>query len=511
MGSNYDYTYEYEVTDSNKHNRTSRHNTGRQNQRTTGNQSNYATSHSTFGRSSNMDPLTNLQNDRIWNKLYDPSQIDKTAHENEIQKMARRQDRKVIKIEAAYGSDRQTFVVKRNYDLRVRDVQEDASKVFKMPLDQIILYWKGRNICDTPNELLETLGIENNHQMRVCREDDQAQQNRRRELRSFATSDQQYSSSNDIYQQQQLQQQFYPQQQQQQFYPQQQQQPNSNYPTMYDQQQQQFGGSPRANYYQQLTNPNAAPPVAPSFVLNLQIGIGDRIEGLAIGRPHPITLYDLQVELQQRFNIPILDQNVAYNGMPLTQYPPDAPLDSLGVVNNSFISLWYKGSGSNNQQQQQQQQPPPPPPNEYYSARQQAPPSFYGDGSQSTGGGGGGGGNQNDTSPRRMDNTINTNDPTQNGSNQEVLKIEVFHGSDRHVLILRSANNLRITDLMEELERITTVPVQRQKLFFRGRELQQMKDRTLRDAGIDNNAQVRLIGDPTKTRYEPMITANRTN
>jgi len=56
--------------------------------------------------------------------------------------MARRQDRKVIKVEAAYGSDRQTIIVKRNYDLRVRDLQEDASKVFKMPLDQIILYWK---------------------------------------------------------------------------------------------------------------------------------------------------------------------------------------------------------------------------------------------------------------------------------------------------------------------------------------------------------------------------------
>lgn len=56
--------------------------------------------------------------------------------------MARRQDRKVIKIEAAYGSDRQTFIVKRNYELRVRDVQEDAAKTFKMPLDQIVLYWK---------------------------------------------------------------------------------------------------------------------------------------------------------------------------------------------------------------------------------------------------------------------------------------------------------------------------------------------------------------------------------
>lgn len=84
-------------------------------------------------------------------------------------------------------------------------------------------------------------------------------------------------------------------------------------------------------------------------------------------------------------------------------------------------------------------------------------------------------------------------------------------GSDRHILILRSTNNLRIGDLMEELQRITTVPVQNQKLFFRGQELQNMKDRTLREAGIDNNAQVRLIGDPSRARYEPMITNNRTN
>jgi hypothetical protein len=64
---------------------------------------------------------------------------------------------------------------------------------------------------------------------------------------------------------------------------------------------------------------------------------------------------------------------------------------------------------------------------------------------------------------------------------------------------------------MEELQRITTVPVQNQKLYFRGQELQNIKDRTLRDAGIGNNAQVRLIGDPIKSRYEAMISGNRPN
>lgn len=86
-----------------------------------------------------------------------------------------------------------------------------------------------------------------------------------------------------------------------------------------------------------------------------------------------------------------------------------------------------------------------------------------------------------------------------------------FKGSDRHVLLLRSANNIRISDLMEELQRITTVPVQGQKLYYRGQELQLMRERTLRDLGVDNNAQVRLIGDPIKPRYDAMMTGNRAN
>jgi hypothetical protein len=147
-----------------------------------------------------------------------------------------------------------------------------------------------------------------------------------------------------------------------------------------------------ANYYQQLTNPNIPAPVAATYVVNLQIGFGDRLDGLVVGRPHPITVYDLQVELQQRFNIPVLEQNVSYNGMPLTQFPPDASLDTLGIVNNSFISLWYRNAANSNQQQQQQQQQQPP--SDYYSTKQQqqAPPpaTFYADDSQSPRGGVGG-------------------------------------------------------------------------------------------------------------------------
>lgn len=127
-----------------------------------------------------------------------------------------------------------------------------------------------------------------------------------------------------------------------------------------------------ANYYQQLTSPNVPAPGNATFGLNLQVRFGDRLEGVSIVRPHPITIYDLQADLQQRFNIPILEQHVTYNGMSITLYPPDAPLESIGVANNSFISLWYRNAGPNPQMQQQ------------------APPAaFYGDGSLSSRGTGG--------------------------------------------------------------------------------------------------------------------------
>ena len=64
---------------------------------------------------------------------------------------------------------------------------------------------------------------------------------------------------------------------------------------------------------------------------------------------------------------------------------------------------------------------------------------------------------------------------------------------------------------MEELQRITTVPIHSQRLLYGQEELQFRKERTLNDAGIHNNAQVRLLGDPIKTRYEPMITRSRAN
>jgi hypothetical protein len=82
MGTTYEYTYEYEVTDTNKHRRNTNDNFS---QRAIGHQSNYGISAPYTNRTNMVDPLANLQHDRIWHKLYDPLELDKAAHETEIQ------------------------------------------------------------------------------------------------------------------------------------------------------------------------------------------------------------------------------------------------------------------------------------------------------------------------------------------------------------------------------------------------------------------------------------------
>lgn len=79
-------------------------------------------------------------------------------------------DRKTIKLEAAYGSERQFIVVTRKQELIVRDLMEEVQRVFKIPIDEQVIFHKGTNLCDFVNEYLETLGIENNHTIRVTRD-----------------------------------------------------------------------------------------------------------------------------------------------------------------------------------------------------------------------------------------------------------------------------------------------------------------------------------------------------
>jgi hypothetical protein len=86
-----------------------------------------------------------------------------------------------------------------------------------------------------------------------------------------------------------------------------------------------------------------------NYAVNIHVALANRVETLAITRPHPINIYDLQSELQQRFNIPIHEQNISFNGMSLGQIPADVAIESVGIVNNSQINISNPSIVYNNQ------------------------------------------------------------------------------------------------------------------------------------------------------------------
>ncbi|CAF1223759.1 unnamed protein product, partial [Adineta steineri] len=86
MGTTYKYTYEYEVQDPTKHTRTTGgNNPGNSTQRSVAPTTHLGVGHAHTSRSNPNDPLANLQHDPIWNKLYDPSNMNQAAHNADIQ------------------------------------------------------------------------------------------------------------------------------------------------------------------------------------------------------------------------------------------------------------------------------------------------------------------------------------------------------------------------------------------------------------------------------------------
>ena len=84
----------------------------------------------------------------------------------------------------------------------------------------------------------------------------------------------------------------------------------------------------------------------------------------------------------------------------------------------------------------------------------------------------------------------------------EVLKLEIQHGSDRIPLILKGQNkNLTVLDLQNELERVTAVPLNDQRIYFRSQELHLFTHKSLKECGLENNNTVKLVGEPSKVRY----------
>jgi hypothetical protein len=237
-------------------------------------------------------------------------------------------------------------------------------------------------------------------------------------------------------------------------------------------------------------------------VLKIYVSHGSEREYVQITGRKPLTIYDMKQALFRTFKIGPDQQCIVFKGYNLHDYIDETPLDAFGLENNSPVAFWYK-LGNNNpldvrlptdrmpaQQQlpeafsprsmqqhqnlQQYQLPPLP---------QALPPPQY----QLADGGG---------MSRRG------SDPALHGST-EVIKITVQHGSDAHSLILKGlTKNVTVVDLQTELERITTVPMREQRLFFKAQELNTAPYKTLKEFDIENNSVVKMVGDPAKWKYQ---------
>ncbi len=60
---------------------------------------------------------------------------------------------------------------------------------------------------------------------------------------------------------------------------------------------------------------------------------------------------------------------------------------------------------------------------------------------------------------------------------------------------------MTVLDLQNELERVTAVPLEDQRIYFRSQELHLFTHKTLKELGLENNNVVKLVGEPSKVRY----------
>ncbi|RNA00886.1 hypothetical protein BpHYR1_038497 [Brachionus plicatilis] len=346
--------------------------------------------------------------------------------------MARRMDRKVIKLEAAYGSERQFIVVTRSQDLIVRDLMEDVQKAYKIPMNEQVIFHKGTNLCDFPTDTLEQLGVENNHPIRVTRDSELPLRTAR------SRENQMVHAANNIFAA-----------------------PNSVSSSSFSQEM------TTNQSYQQMLNQNLD---RNNVVLKLYVSFGSEREYILVNGKKPLTVSDLKREIYRVFKIQPDQQCIVFKGYNIHEYLDEAPLEAFGLENNSPLSVWPKGN-NNVPDIRLPRGATPPPQADIFSPRVPPPP-----------------GNFSYRSPGE--------------SPSEILKIEVQHGSDRHMILLKGQNkNLTVLDLQNELEKLTSVPVRDQKLFFKSQELNAMPFRTLKEFELENNSLVKLVGEPSKIRY----------
>lgn len=385
--------------------------------------------------------------------------------------MSRRLAGNVIKLEVYFGADRQTIMIRRERDLIVRDIMEEVEKTLGIPVYEQVIFHKGNNLTDHIDVTLEHLGVENNHPIRINHDPEIGQRSPR------------------------IMEKFMHQQGMQQPQQQQQQQHGQNQPQQYQQQApsyqaQQAPMDPQSYlkeiapsrvpdptpyqvqvYNQQMMQRNAPMQrneVGSQDILKLNVSLGSERETILIHGVRPLKVSDLKQELHKVFKIPPEAQNIVFKGWNIHDYMDEAPLGSFGLENNSPIAVWPRQFNSH--------------PDIRLPRAPDQPATLLADAYQVN-------------SPRL--NPGPPMPPRWNGQAAKTIKIEIEHGSDRpHLMMYEFDKPLTVQDLVNEVEKVTYVPADQQRLFHKSHEISRNKNMTLTQCEIENNSVVKLIGDP---------------
>ncbi|KAI3387552.1 hypothetical protein SNEBB_005314 [Seison nebaliae] len=86
-----------------------------------------------------------------------------------------------------------------------------------------------------------------------------------------------------------------------------------------------------------------------------------------------------------------------------------------------------------------------------------------------------------------------------------ILKIELHHGSDRYPIQIYSNHQALVEELMYEVENKTRVPMNEQRLIFRGQALHNHKKEMLSRFGIFSGNVIMLIGQTLRTEDDEKL------
>jgi hypothetical protein len=75
------------------------------------------------------------------------------------------------------------------------------------------------------------------------------------------------------------------------------------------------------------------------------------------------------------------------------------------------------------------------------------------------------------------------------------LKLQVQHGGDIYEMILQTtSNDPSVEELQQQIEKLLSIPIDEQRIMFKGQSLHEKRQGKLRRYGLTNTSLIRVVG-----------------